>query len=392
MIKKEVNMEIYLDNSATTRVRPEVLQGIIDTNQNNYANPSSLHRMGLKIEKKIRESRSLSAKLINAKADEIYFTGGGTESNNIAIIGQLNKDLRGKNIITTVIEHPSVYNVYRHFRDNVQLRYLDTDSRGKIDLNQLENMADENTLLLSIMLVNSEIGIIQDLSKIIDIAKKKNKKIKIHVDAIQAYGKIKIDVKKTDIDTLSFSSHKIHGPKGVGGLYIRKGCNVDSNIFGGNQERGIRSGTENTPGIVGFGIACGLVNNNFQKENNKLRDLRDIYAKRLIEEIDDLKINSQLNEDGAPHILNVSFKDVRGEILVHYLEESGIYVSTGSACSSKAKVDSRVLDAIKLDKDYLDGTIRLSLGYFNTCDEVEYVVEKIKESVAEMRNIMKIRN
>lgn len=382
-------MEVYLDNSATTRVRQEVMDEVTDVNINCYGNPSSIHRMGLKTEKRIEEARKYVAKIINAKTDEIFFTGGGTESNNIALLGHL-YGIEGKNnVVTTSIEHPSVYNVLKHFKDNVEIRYLETDNFGRVNLDQLEDLIDENTLLVSIMHVNNELGIVQNLSEICKITKNKNKNTKIHVDAVQSYGKIKIDTNKIPADTISFSSHKIHGPKGVGGLFIRSGVKINPIIFGGGQEKNIRPGTENTPGIVGFGKACQLVYENFEEETTKLRNLKNLYAKRITEEIKDMKINSTLSDDGAPHILNVSFKNIRGEVLVHFLEMKGVYVSTGSACSSRSK-SNRILEAIQLDPDYVDGTIRISLGHFNNEDEVEYVVESIKQSVEEIRKIMKL--
>lgn len=382
-------MEVYLDNSATTRVKQEVMDEVTDVNINCYGNPSSIHRMGLKTEKRIEEARKYVAKIINAKTDEIFFTGGGTESNNIALLGHL-YGIEGKNnVVTTSIEHPSVYNVLKHFKDNVEIRYLETDNFGRVNLDQLEDLIDENTLLVSIMHVNNELGIVQNLSEICKITKNKNKNTKIHVDAVQSYGKIQIDTNKIPADTISFSSHKIHGPKGVGGLFIRSGVKINPIIFGGGQEKNIRPGTENTPGIVGFGKACQLVYENFEEETTKLRNLKNLYAKRITEEIKDMKINSTLSDDGAPHILNVSFKNIRGEVLVHFLEMKGVYVSTGSACSSRSK-SNRILEAIQLDPDYVDGTIRISLGHFNNEDEVEYVVESIKQSVEEIRKIMKL--
>lgn len=384
-------MEIYLDNSATTKIRQEVMDEIIDTYLNNYGNPSSLHRKGFEIEKKINQARKLTAKVINAKPEEIFFTSGGTESNNIALIGHLSSvNYEGrKNIITTRIEHPSVYNVFRHFEEKIEVKYLDTDEKGYISKSQLMEKIDEDTLLVSIIFVNNELGTIQDLENIIKIIKKKNNKTKIHVDAIQAFGKLKIDVNKLDVDTISFSSHKIHGPKGVGGLYVKQGNKINSIFFGGHQEKGLRPGTENTPGIVGFGKACELVSDNFKEENHKLYELKKQYGRLLLEKIDDIKINSDLTDIGAPHILNVSFKNVKGEVLVHFLEDKGIYVSTGAACSSKAKNDIRVLNAINLDSEYINGTIRMSFGYFNNFEEIEYVVENIKKSVNEIRDIMK---
>jgi len=384
-INKEVNMLVYLDNSATTKVRDEVLKEIIDAHENYYGNPSSLHRMGHKVEKKIDEVRTLSAKLIGAKPEEIYFTGGGTESNNIAIFGHLSNLKEHNNVITTKIEHPSVYNVFKQLEDRCLVKYLETDENGKINIDELHNMVDENTLLISIMHVNNEIGAVQELNEIAAIIKRKNKNARLHVDAVQSYGKIKIDVNKTPLDTLSFSSHKIHGPKGVGGLYIRSGLKIAPLIYGGGQERGIRSGTENTTGIIGFGKACELMYDNFDEEVNKLYSLKNTYIKRL-EEIKDIEINSPI--DGAPHIISVSFKNVPGEVLVHYLEDKNIFVSTGSACSSKSK-DSRILDAIKVSKEYQAGTIRISLGHFNNFEEVDYVIDNIKKSVKDIRSITK---
>lgn len=381
-------MEVYLDNSATTKVRQEVLNEVININENYYGNPSSLHRMGLQIERKITEARIAAAKILNAKRDEIYFTGGGTESNNIALLGLLNNSCNNCNVITTRIEHPSVYNVFEHFKSKFETRYVRIDSMGRVDLEDLNNLVDENTALVSIMHVNNEVGIVQNLSSITKLIKEKNNSTKIHVDAVQSYGKIKIDTNKLPVDTIAFSSHKIHGPKGVGGLYIRSGLNVNSISYGGGQEKSIRPGTENTPGIVGFGMACELVYKGFNDENNKLTELRNLYAKRLSEEINDIKINSSLDEEGAPHILNISFKNVRGEVLIHFLEQKGIYVSTGSACSSKSR-NNRILEAINLKEEYLDGTIRISLGFFNDFNEVEYVVEHIKKSVDDIRKIMK---
>lgn len=379
-------MLVYLDNSATTRVRNEVLKEIIDVNENYYGNPSSLHRMGLMAEKKIEEARKSAAKLIGAKAEEIYFTGGGTESNNIAIFGHLSNLNRDDSIITTKIEHPSVYNVFKHLEGKCRVKYLDTDENGKISIEELSALVDERTRLVSIMHVNNEIGTVQDINEIGAVIKDKNKNTRFHVDGVQSYGKIKIDVQKTPLDTLAFSSHKIHGPKGVGGLYIRHSIKLAPLVYGGGQERGMRSGTENTSGIIGFGKACDLLYEGFDREVKKLYDLKDLYMKRLKEEIDDIRFNNP--RDGAPHIINVSFKNVPGEVLVHYLEGKDIYVSTGSACSSKAR-DNRILEAIKLGHEYREGAIRISLGYFNTFDEVEYVIDNIKQAVKDIRSITK---
>lgn len=382
-------MKIYLDNSATTKIRKEVLNTIIDINENFYGNPSSLHKMGLQIEKKIENARKIVSNFVNANTKEIIFTSGGTESNNLAIFGHLSNISENTNIITTRIEHPSVYNVFKNFeKKGIKVNYLDCDKKGRIDLLQLDSLVDDNTKLISIIYVNNEIGIIQDVSEILRVVRKKNNKTKIHIDGIQAFGKIKIDLKKLDIDSMSFSSHKIHGPKGIGGLYINSRTNIKSIFLGGNQEKGLRAGTENTAGIVGFGKAVDLIDKEFDANYKKTLELKNIYAKKIKSEIEDTKINSLLNEESAPHILNVSFKNVRGEVLLHFLEKHNIYVSTGSACSSKSKTISRTLESIDLENSYQDGTIRISFGYFNKLEELDYVIDKIKKSVNEIRQII----
>ena len=384
-------MKVYLDNCATTKVRDEVLNEMIEIYSVEYGNPSSLHRMGLNVEKKITAARKNVASLINANESEIYFTSGGTESNNIAINSHVSKINKANgNIVTTNIEHPSVFNVYKQFeKKGYDVRFLETDNCGLIDLGSLEKLVDENTGLLSIIYVNNEIGTIQKLDEIVKLAKKINKSIKIHVDAIQAFGKVNIDVKKLNIDTMAFSSHKIHGPKGVGGLYVNSKSSLEALMFGGGQEGSLRPGTENTPGIIGFGKACELIKNNFYEDVSKLNELKLKYAEKLNNNISDIKINSLLNENGAPHVLNVSFKDIKAEVLLHYLENYNIYVSTGAACSSKSKNENRTLSAIGLNEKFVNGTIRISFGYFNNNEEIDYTVDKIKECVEEIRKIIR---
>lgn len=382
-------MDIYLDNSATTKVREEVLNSIIYAYKNLYGNPSSLHTLGIQAEKEIYNVRKIISSFINSKPEEIFFTGGGTESNNLAILGNLKIVKKGDNIITTKIEHPSVYNVYKFIENKgVNVNYLDVNNEGYIDVMQLENFIDDKTKLVSIIMVNNEIGTLQNIKKIAKLIKSKNNRTKIHVDGVQAFGKIKIDVKELGIDTLSFSSHKLHGPKGIGGFYLNSKTKIEPIFYGGNQEKGIRSGTENTSGIIGFGKAVELISKEFDNENKKLYNLKNELAKQIKENIEDVKINSSLGSDGAPHILSVSFNNIKGEVLVHYLEKYGIYVSTGSACSSKRKKTNRILSAIKLNDKYIEGTIRFSFGYYNNVEEVDYVVEKLKESVQDIRKII----
>lgn len=385
-------MEVYLDNSATTKPREEVIEEINYMLRKAYGNPSSLHRMGLEAEKKITISRENIAGYLGCRKDEIYFTSSGTESNNVAIQGLVNKlRKRGNHIITSKIEHSSVINIFKHYEaKGFRVTYLDVNGEGTIDLKQLEESIADETILVAIMMVNNEIGTIQPIKEIRKILSKQNKNTKLHIDGIQALGKIPVKVAEYGFDSFSFSGHKIHGPKGIGGLYLRKGLYLAPIIFGGNQESGIRSGTENVPGIVGLGKSVELIMKKYQEEKSKIYELKEYFLDKIENYIPDIKVNSPNEENKcAPHIVNVSFLDVRGEVLLHYLEENGIYVSTGSACSSnnKSKKKSRVLDAIGLKDREIEGAIRFSFSYSNTKEEIDYTVEKLKESVEEIRKI-----
>lgn len=382
-------MEVYLDNCATTKPREEVIDEINFMLKESYGNPSSLHRLGFNAEKKVEESREIISRFLNVNNDEIYFTSGGTESNNIAIQGLVNKNKkRGNHIITTEIEHPSVLNIFKYYESKgFDITYLKVDRFGFIDLNELEKSIKDSTILISIMLVNNEIGTIEPVGEIKKILNKKASNAYIHVDGIQALGKIPLELNKWSIDTFSFSGHKIHGPKGIGGLYIRKGTNISPIMHGGNQEREIRSGTENTLGIVGIGKAVEIVKNNFNKENKYVRELKNYMHEKIMTNIPEIKVNSLLDESFSPYILNISFLGVRGEVLLHYLENKGIYVSTGSACSSHGKGKSHVLKAIGLNSDEIEGAIRFSLSYLNTKNDINYVVEELKKSVEDIRQI-----
>ncbi len=354
-----------------------------------YGNPSSLHRLGLKAEKKMEEARESIARFLQVNKEEIFFTSGGTESNNIAIQSILNKyDRFGKHIITTGIEHPSVYNIYNYYEQKgYEVTYLKVDKRGIISLEDLEKAIREDTILISIMQVNNEIGSIQPTWKVKELLSKKNSKALLHVDGVQAFGKIKLNIKDWGIDTFSISGHKIHGPKGIGVLYIDKKLKINPIIYGGNQERGLRSGTENIPGILGLGKAVEILNGNFEEEQKKVKELKSYFIKRLKEEIDHIHINSPDEKDFSPYILNVSFEYVRGEILLHYLENKGIYVSTTSACSSKAAKENRVLKEIGLSNRQIEGAIRFCFSYKITKEDIDYTIYVLKESVNEIRQI-----
>lgn len=382
-------MEVYLDNGATTRPREEVIDEISFMLRESYGNPSSLHRLGFYAEKKVERARDIIAEFLNVNKDEVYFTSGGTESNNIAIQGIINRNKkRGNHIITTEIEHPSVLNIFKYYEESgFDITYLKVDEYGFIDLEELEKSINDSTILVSIMLVNNEIGTIEPVGKIRSILNKKDSNAYIHVDGIQAFGKIPLKLKEWDIDSLSFSGHKIHGPKGVGGLYIKKETNICPMVYGGNQEKGLRSGTENTPGIVGMGKAVEIINNNFEDEKKYIMDLKKYLYKSIKNNISRIKINSSLDNNFSPYILNISFLGVKGEVLLHFLEDRGIYVSTGSACSSHGQGKSHVLIAIGLSNEKIEGAIRFSLSHFNTKEDIDYVVEELKKSVDEIRQI-----
>ncbi len=384
-------MNIYLDNSATTKPRRSVIDAMINMMEEEYGNPSSLHRMGFDAEKRVEASRKTIADFLNVSQDEIVFTSGGTESNNIAVQGVVNKYKRnGNHIITSSIEHPSVMNIFKHYEENgYDVTYLDVDSDGRIDLKQLEESISDRTILVSIMYVNNETGVVEPIKEIKETIKKVNQETKLHVDGVQAFGKIDIDIKGLGIDVFSFSSHKIHGPKGIGGLFIKKGLNLNPIIFGGGQEKNLRSGTENTPAIVGLGKAVDEIANTFKEENARIKAVKLYFYNKIVDNIKDIKTNSLLDERSSPHILNISFLGIKGEVLLHYLESDNIYVSTGSACSSKGKSKSSVLKALNLTDNEIEGAIRFSFSYENTIEEMDIVVGKVKLAVEEIRKITK---
>lgn len=380
---------VYLDNSATTKPRDEVIEEMNYMLKESYGNPSSMHRLGFEAEKKEEEARKEIASFLRVKNEEVYFTSGGTESNNIAIQGIINKYKRqGNHIITTRIEHPSVLNIMKYYAANgFDITYLNVDKSGFIDLKELKNSLKESTILVSIMLVNNEIGSIEPIDEVRNIMNEKESRALLHVDGIQSFGKVPLDINKWKVDTFSFSGHKIHGPKGVGGLYVRKGLQIAPLVFGGNQECGLRSGTENVPGIVGMGKAVKIMNENFSIEREYVYQLKRYFIYRVQSEINNIKVNGPARDGFSPYITNISFIGVRGEVLLHYLEAKGIYVSTASACSSHGKGKSHVLKAIGLDDNQIEGTIRFSFSYLNTKEEIDYVIEELKRSVDEIRKI-----
>ncbi|MBB6697347.1 cysteine desulfurase family protein [Clostridium algidicarnis] len=377
-------MEIYLDNSATTKPYDEVTQILVSTMKEVYGNPSSSHKLGVMAEKKLNEARDTISHTINCSKEEIIFTSGGSESNNLAIKGFVKP---GNHIITCATEHSSVSNTIKEMeRQGVKVTYLSLDTEGKIDLEELENSINKDTVLVSLMHVNNETGIIQDLKSIGNIIKEKSHRAKFHVDSVQGFGKLKINVKECNIDLLSASGHKIHAPRGVGFLYIKNQLRPKPLIEGGGQEKGFRAGTENVASIVALALASKMMNDNIKENYIKVNSVKAYFIEKL-KEFEGVRINSPLKDEFSPYILNVSFKDIKGEVLLHALEDDDIYVSTGSACSSKNSRESRILKALLVPNDYLEGAIRFSFSEFTTKDEIDYTLQVLKKSLGFLRRV-----
>ena len=379
-------MEAYFDNSATTKVLDSVKDIVVKTMTEDYGNPAAKHRKGMEAEQYIRDARKIIADTMKVQEKEILFTSGGSESNNMALIGAAWANQRaGKHIISTSIEHPSVYNPLGVLEElGFEVTILPVDHDGHISLKELEEAIRPDTILVSTMYVNNEVGAVEPVEEISKIIKAKNPSTLYHVDAIQAYGKYVIRPKKQGIDLLSVSSHKIHGPKGVGFLYIRNGVKIKPLIYGGGQQAGMRSGTENVPGVAGFGAAAKEMYTNHAEKVQKLIELKDYMTDRLCE-IEGTVINSKKGEASAPQIVSVSFEGVRSEVLLHALEDKGVYVSSGSACSSNHPGISGTLKGIGVAQKLLDSTIRMSFGMFNTKEEVDYTIDVLKELVPVLR-------
>lgn len=378
--------EVYLDNSATTKPRQEVVEAMMVPLNDLYGNPSSLHSKGVVVEKLIKAARENVAKLFFSKPEEIVFTSGGTEANNVAIRGSVlaNKN-RGNHIITTKFEHSSVLNTYKALEnEGYRVTYLDITNDGFINLQQLEQILSDDTILVSVMQVNSEVGTMQPIEEAVRLIRSKSKNAKFHVDAVQAFTKVETNPGKFDIDLMTASSHKIHGPKGVGTIFVKKGTKLNSLIFGGSQEHNIRPGTENVPGIIGFGKAAEIEQSLMEDESRQIRSLREDLEQKILNNIPDTILNGH-KEKRAPHIANISFMGVRGEVLLHALEAKGIFVSTGSACSSHKHELSHVLQSMGLKNEAMEGAIRFSLGGFNTQEDIDYCVENLIPIVSELR-------
>ena len=379
-------MEAYFDNSATTKVLDCVKDAVVDAMCVNYGNAAAKHRKGVEAENLIREAKKAIADTLKVQEKEILFTSGGTESNNTALIGTALANRRaGKHLITTGVEHPSIYNTMSFLEEmGFEVTYLPVDHLGHISLEDLEKAIREDTILVSVMYVNNEVGAVEPIEAISQCIKKKNPKTLFHVDAIQAYGKYKIRPKKQGIDLLSVSGHKIHAPKGVGFLYIRDGVKIRPILFGGGQQKGMRSGTENVPGCVGLGVAAREAYKDFDARIEKLYTLREHLIAGL-KPLGGVTINGSEDRTNAPQIVSASFEGVRSEVLLHALEDKGVYVSSGSACSSNHPGISGTLKGIGVKKELLDSTIRFSLGDLNTEEEADYAIGVLGELLPVLR-------
>lgn len=375
-------MEIYLDNGATTRVLPEVRDEMVKVLMDDYGNPSAMHTKGVEAEKYLKNTRKIIADSLKVDIGEIYFTSGGTEGNNIAIIGTALANQRaGKHLITTKVEHASVSEAFYYLESlGFEVTYLPVDGTGAVSLEKLSEAIREDTILVSIMCVNNEIGTIEPVQEIAKIIKDKNKKTLFHVDAVQAYGKMHLYPKRWNIDLMTISGHKIHAPKGTGALFIRQKVKVKPLVYGGHQERGMRSGTENVPGIAGLGVAVKWIQDGLEERSKKIREIKEYFISSVME-IENLKNNS----GEAPHIASISFRGVRSEVLLHALEERNIYVSAGAACSNNKKGTSNTLVAIGLTKEEKESTLRFTFSSFNTKEQVDEVVKVLKELIPMLR-------
>ena len=376
---------IYLNNAASTKVREEVLKTVNDILLNDYANPDAAHEFGVQAAKRIKNSRQIIANALNVSAKEIYFTSGGSEGNNIIIQGIINGNPRqGRHLITTKIEHPSVFEIFKEYeRNGFEVTYLNVDSDGKVKTDELMESIRDDTVLVSVIAVNSETGVIQDLEKIGNIVKQKNKNAYFHSDFVQGLGHIKINPAKCRLDALTVSSHKVHGPKGAGAIYLSGNVRIKPIIFGSNQEQGVVQRTLNSSGIAGFGKAVQIACENFSEDNMRINEVKEYLLQKIQKEISDIRINT-IESGSVPHILNISFRGVQGEVLVHFLGMSKIYVSTGSACSSR-KGNSRILESMGLTQEEVAGGIRFSFSVFNTKEEMDETVKALKEAVAGIR-------
>lgn len=394
-------MLVYLDNSATTRQYDEVTELMSRAMRENFGNPSSLHSLGLKAEKEVKNARKILAQSLGADEEEVFFTSCGTESDNTVLMGAAQaKKRRGKKIIVSAVEHPAILEPAKKLESmGFEVAYIGVDKQCRLNLESLKNAVTDDTILISVMGVNNETGTIMPIEEIARFKEEYNRThgtdIWLHTDAVQAFGKILVNLKKEykGVDFLSASAHKIHGPKGMGLLYMKKGLNLVPFLLGGGQERHMRSGTENTPGIVGFGKAAELAMRDFDERIQRMSTARQRLLEQICAEIKDIHINSPEGEEACPSVLNLSFLGTRGEVLLHTLEQDGIFVSTGSACFSNhsSAKGSHVLNAMGLTPKEIEGAIRFSFSEFNTEEEMDFTADKVKAAVARFRRLGSFR-
>lgn len=380
-------MEVYLDNSATTKCYEEVKEIVGKVMCEDYGNPSSMHKKGVDAEKYVKESKETLAKLLKVQEKEIYYTSGGTESDNLALIGCARANRRaGKHLITSSIEHPAILNTMQYLEkeEGYRVTYLPVDKDGRIRLDALKEALCEETILVSIMYVNNEVGSVQPIEEAAQIIKNYNKNILFHVDAVQGFGKYRIFPKRVGIDLLSISGHKIHGPKGTGVLYVNEKVKIKPIVFGGEQQKNVRSGTENVPGIAGIGLAAKLIYDRLEEKVAVMRELKAHFIEG-VSKIENITIHGRTDESSAPHIISVGFAGIRSEVLLHTLEDKGIFVSAGSACASNHPAISGVLKGIGAGAEYLDATLRFSLSEFTTKEEMDYTLETLYNCVPMLR-------
>lgn len=380
-------MEVYLDNSATTKAYESVRNIVGKVMCEDYGNPSSMHTKGVEAERYVRDARETLAKLLKVQEKEIYFTSGGTESDNLALIGGARANHRaGKHLITTSIEHPAILNTMKYLEEEEGYRvtYLPVDEYGRARLDALKEALSPDTILVSMMYVNNEVGAVQPVAEAASIIKAYNRNILFHVDAVQGFGKYRIYPRKMGIDMLSVSGHKIHGPKGIGFLYINERVKIKPIVFGGEQQKNIRSGTENVPGIAGIAQAAREIYDGLDEKVEKMRRLKQRFIDGVMR-IDHTTVHGLCDETSAPHIISVGIAGVRSEVLLHALEEKGIYVSSGSACSSNHPAVSGVLKGIGAKKEYLDATLRFSMSEFTTEEEIDYTLQTLYNCVPMLR-------
>ena len=386
--------EIYLDNSATTRVAEEAAELMVRIMTADYGNPSSLHNKGIEAERYLRGAKETLAEILKCDTSRLFFTSGGTESDNWAIFsGARANQRKGRRLITSAIEHPAVAEPMKELeRQGFEVITIPVDGQGVIDTTALGEALNEGTILVSIMLVNNEVGSIQPVEQISSLIKQKAPKALFHVDGVQAFGKLRIHPRKMGIDLLSVSGHKLHGPKGSGLLYVSEGAKLNPFIYGGGQQKHMRSGTENVPGIAGLGKAAELAYANFDEDIKRLYELKDYFAAELAK-LPEVRLNGPAGEAranagiriDAPHIINASFMGVRSEVLLHSLEEQGIYVSAGSACSSHKQTGSDTLRAMGLDKERMGSALRFSFSTYTTKEELQTTLEALSNLLPKLR-------